>query len=70
MSVGAMGPIELAGYARGVQDAAADNGWRLAMPTDPARPDWVLLRLLATCSLASHASKKSCSVDVEGLPAI
>ncbi|SCL33236.1 hypothetical protein GA0070616_4670 [Micromonospora nigra] len=43
----------LAGYAKGVRDAAAEHGWPL--PTDAvdwSAPDWVAVRLLAVCALA------------------
>jgi len=45
--------IILAAYAEGVRDAAFKHGWR--PPTDSidwAANDWVLIRLLAVCSLA------------------
>lgn len=54
MTAGTLGPIEIAGYSNGVLDAAADSGWRL--PTTAVKPDWVIVRLLAACSLASQPS--------------
>jgi hypothetical protein len=54
MTGGTAGPIEIAGYSDGVLDAAANWGWRT--PTAPGNPDWVIIRLLAACSLASQSS--------------
>ncbi|TWD84504.1 hypothetical protein FB561_5696 [Kribbella amoyensis] len=54
LTSGVLGPIEIAGYANGVLDAAADWGWRF--PTSAVKPDWVIIRLLAACSLASQPS--------------
>ncbi|WP_202867750.1 DUF6401 family natural product biosynthesis protein [Kribbella pittospori] len=48
MTAGRAGPIQLAAYARGIQDVAADRGWH----PDTGAPDWVTLRLLAACDLA------------------
>jgi len=60
LTAGRVGPVQLAAYSRGVQDVAADRGWR------PSRysgaPDWVTLRLLAVCDLASADQR------VPGLP--
>jgi hypothetical protein len=45
--------VILAAYAEGVRDAAYKHGWQPPVePIDWARPDWVLYRLLAVCSLA------------------
>jgi hypothetical protein len=46
-----VGVVELAGYARGVQDAAADSGWRTP-DGDRWTSDWVVQRLIAVCLLA------------------
>lgn len=46
-------PVALAGYARGVREAAAAYGWRVPLgPVDWTRADWVLTRLLAVCALS------------------
>jgi uncharacterized protein DUF6401 len=50
LSVGRAGPVELAAYARGVRDAAADQGWRTE---STSAADWVTIRLLAAVSLSS-----------------
>jgi len=51
MTAGRAGPIQLAAYTRGIQDVAADRGWR---PGGHSHwPDWITLRLLAACDLAS-----------------
>lgn len=43
----------LAGYARGVRDAAQHHGWSPPpAPVDWRSADWVLTRLLAVCQLA------------------
>ena len=48
----ALTPVILAAYAEGVRDAALKHGWRVPKgPIDWSRPDWVLHRLLAVCSL-------------------
>jgi hypothetical protein len=47
LTAGRAGPVELAAYARGVLDAADEQGWRR-----PAVPDWVTIRILAAVSLA------------------
>ncbi|MGH3520137.1 MAG: DUF6401 family natural product biosynthesis protein [Haloechinothrix sp.] len=54
LSGGQVGPIELAGYARGVQDVATENGWRRPWLGDgeTVAHDWVSLRLAAVCLLA------------------
>jgi hypothetical protein len=51
LTVGSAGPVELAAYARGVQDSAAERGWRFERIA--GGHDWVTVRLLATVSLAS-----------------
>ena len=54
LGAGRVGAIELAAYARGVHDAAAESGWR---PPDNGliAADWVCLRLVAACRLALAA---------------
>jgi hypothetical protein len=64
LSVGSAGPVELAAYARGVRDAATDQGW---LPTSAAA-DWVTIRLLAAVSLAFPSSKPR--HDVVDLPTL
>jgi hypothetical protein len=45
--------VTLAAYAEGVRDAAFTHGWHPpAGEIDWSENDWVLLRLLAVCSLA------------------
>ena len=51
LTVGSAGPVELAAYARGVQDSAAERGWRFERIA--GSDDWVTVRLLATASLAA-----------------
>lgn len=53
-SGGRMGPIELAGYARGIRDAATESGWSVLTPDEDGGADWgwVDLRLAAVCLLA------------------
>ncbi len=50
LTTGSTGPVELAAYARGVRDAAVENGWAAARISSGA--DWVTIRLLAAVSLA------------------
>ncbi|TQJ06719.1 hypothetical protein FB475_6386 [Kribbella jejuensis] len=50
LTIGSAGPVELAAYAQGVRDAAAEHGWSLEHSSES---DWVTLRLLATVSLTS-----------------
>jgi hypothetical protein len=52
-----LGPIALAGYARGVRDAAIERGWELPAldQLDWSRADWAVLRLVAVCGLARSA---------------
>lgn len=46
--------VTLAGYAHGIREAAAEHGWRMPAGTvDWLLADWVLIRLLAVCALAS-----------------
>lgn len=54
LSGGQIGPVELAGYARGVQDVAHESGWQpKARPGDDNwASDWVSVRLAAVCLLA------------------
>jgi len=45
--------VILAAYAEGVRDAAFKHGWTPPpVPLDWSEHDWVMLRLLAVCSLA------------------
>ena len=45
--------VILAAYAEGVRDAAFKHGWRPPVgPIEWTENDWVLIRLLAVCSLA------------------
>jgi hypothetical protein len=50
--------VSLAGYADGLRDMAGDLGWQLPRPeqVDWARAPWLLVRLVAVCQLAAHAS--------------
>lgn len=54
-STGRVGVVELASYARGVQEVAHESGW----PSAPLRhdaawsADWVDIRLAAVCLLAA-----------------
>ncbi|MBK1788266.1 DUF6401 family natural product biosynthesis protein [Prauserella cavernicola] len=61
-----VGAIELAGYARGIQDVAEESGWQ-----PPARGafagDWVSLRLLAVCLLATAGTVAVTSGDIDPL---
>jgi hypothetical protein len=66
LSVGSAGPVELAAYARGVRDAASDQGWRTEPTASVA--DWVTIRLLAAVSLAFPSSRPR--PDVLDLPAL
>ncbi|TCO51292.1 hypothetical protein EV646_101275 [Kribbella antiqua] len=59
LTAGRAGPVELAAYARGVRDVAADQGWQTG------RIDWVTIRLLAAVSLALPSQS-----PVHDLPAI
>jgi hypothetical protein len=54
LSPGRIGPVELAGYARGVQDGALHRGWR---PAADLSSDWVGLRLAAACSLTAASTR-------------
>lgn len=66
LTAGSAGPVELAAYARGVRDAAAERGWLSTSSADAA--DWVTVRLLAAVSLAIPGSVRR--HDVLDLPAI
>jgi Family of unknown function (DUF6401) len=66
VSPGRIGPVELAGYARGVEDAAVRDGWCLPAGAN-SRHDWVSLRLAATCLLAAASS--TALVDLPQEPA-
>ena len=61
-----VGVIELAGYARGIQDAATDLGWRTP-DEDSWTSDWVVQRLIAVCLLAV-AGPVIVAVDGDPLP--
>lgn len=49
-----VGTVELAGYARGIQDVAREAGWSPVPYAHGTRwaSDWVNLRLAAVCLLA------------------
>lgn len=49
-----LGPMDLVGYARGVQDVATESGWHPTAHSAGAgwAADWVNLRLAAVCLLA------------------
>lgn len=48
-----MTAVTLAGYARGLRDAAHQHGWEAPRtPIQWSTADWVLTRLLAVCTLA------------------
>jgi hypothetical protein len=53
LSPGRIGPVELAGYAQGVEDGAFGRGWR---PGTDLSTDWVGLRLAAACSLVTASA--------------
>jgi len=53
LSPGRIGPVELAGYAQGVEDGAFRRGWR---PGADLSTDWVGLRLAAACGLATASA--------------
>lgn len=55
LTSGRAGVVELASYARGVQDAARERGWRPSGPV-AVRADWVSLRLAGTCMVAMASS--------------
>lgn len=56
-SGGRTSTVELAAYAQGVLDQAAESGWT---PESGAAPsDWVSLRLMAVCSLATSVLSPS-----------
>ncbi|WP_255375944.1 DUF6401 family natural product biosynthesis protein [Saccharomonospora sp. CUA-673] len=59
---GGVGTVQLAHYAKGVQDAAHEAGWTPPEPHDAAG-DWVLLRLAAVCLLASAAVAVGSDLD-------
>ncbi|MQA63621.1 MAG: hypothetical protein GEU86_19560 [Actinophytocola sp.] len=54
LSSGSLGSVELAAYARGIQDVALEGPWRPSHCTKDADwgADWVNLRLAAVCLLA------------------
>ncbi|WP_158885111.1 DUF6401 family natural product biosynthesis protein [Amycolatopsis anabasis] len=55
-SAAVAGVVLLSGYARGLVDQAAGQGWRLRLPGDLAgwaRIDWTTARLLGVCALAA-----------------
>jgi hypothetical protein len=53
----ALGPVALAGYAAGVFDAAAEQGWRVpdTERLEWSRADWPTVRLLAVASISRAA---------------
>lgn len=55
LSSGSLGAVELAAYARGVQDVAMEGPWRPSRCTKDAvwGADWVNLRLAAVCLLTA-----------------
>ncbi|WP_026875828.1 DUF6401 family natural product biosynthesis protein [Jiangella gansuensis] len=57
-----VGPVELAEYARGVEDVALEQG-RSPGPLDRQAPDWVSLRLAAVCALATAGSAMASVAD-------
>ena len=54
-SCGRAGVVELACYARGLEDGARERGWQPGGPV-VAAPDWVSLRLAGTCLVAMAAT--------------
>lgn len=50
LTTGRSGPVELAAYANGVRDVAAERGWTSGRSS--AGSDWVTIRLLAAVSMA------------------
>lgn len=59
LSGSTLGPLDLAGYARGVQDVAGESGWHPTAHSAGAGwarwgTDWVNLRLAAVCLLAGR----------------
>ena len=53
-STAVAGVVLLAGYARGLVDAAKEAGWRFTSPADWTQADWFTARLLAVVALAKH----------------
>lgn len=55
LSNGRLGPVELVGYARGIQDVAAEEGWSPTPHSADAgwAANWVNVRLAAVCLLAA-----------------
>lgn len=56
---GTLGIVELAAYAQGALDAAAEAGWTPETHTSAtgcATTEWIVLRLLAVCTLADAYS--------------
>ncbi|HJQ48301.1 MAG TPA: DUF6401 family natural product biosynthesis protein [Amycolatopsis sp.] len=56
-SAAVAGAVLLAGYARGLVDAAREAGWRFTSPADWTQADWFTARLLAVCALAKHIDR-------------
>ena len=56
-SAAVAGVVLLAGYARGLVDAAKEAGWRFNSPADWTQADWFTARLLAVCALAKHIDR-------------
>ncbi|CAM3113783.1 DUF6401 domain-containing protein [Saccharomonospora xinjiangensis] len=55
---GTAGVVELAAYAQGVLDAAAEAGWTPESHTTASvesTTNWIVLRLLAVCALADSS---------------
>ncbi|MFF5992722.1 DUF6401 family natural product biosynthesis protein [Prauserella flavalba] len=66
LSGGRVGAVELAGYARGIQDAATESGWHPPL-RDGWDADWVTLRLVAVCLLAAAGTVAVAGGDVDPL---
>ncbi|HVW44168.1 MAG TPA: DUF6401 family natural product biosynthesis protein [Amycolatopsis sp.] len=56
-SAAVAGVVLLAGYARGLVDAAKEAGWRFTSPADWTQADWFTARLLAVCALAKRIDR-------------
>jgi hypothetical protein len=52
------GAVLLAGYARGVLDEAAAQGWTMPSVVDWSTADWTTLRLVAVCALADRPAEE------------
>lgn len=62
LGAGGLGTVQLAQYARGVQDAAREAGWT-PPDADDAPGDWVVLRLAAVCLLATAGAAIGAELD-------